>query len=59
MMAEGEAPEQVMIDAIHLEVHCIAARVLNKGIFTGILAGAKAGRTVSYTWYVITQATRW
>lgn len=42
LAADGPAPEQIMIDATHLEAHRTAASLLKKGLFPAASGGQKA-----------------
>ena len=58
MVAEGEVLEQVMIDAIHLELYCTAAGLL-RGAVPAYWPEKRWDCTVSCMRYVLTQAAWW
>lgn len=43
LAAKGGKPEQLMIDATHLEAHRTAASLLKKGMFPDVSGVPKAG----------------
>ena len=43
LVAEGGAPERLMIDATHLKAHRTACSLLKGGMFPALLAAQKAG----------------
>jgi transposase len=42
LVAEGDPPDSLMIDATHLKAHRTAASLLKKGVFPALSGGPKA-----------------